>query len=148
MPWKTVHIMAKFNRLNEAITQSALNRIIIQGSSKELQRFKGTLWRSVCIGSAESDLVLDPTYATGMRSLDGECPLVLQYETENSLVFENPGAEMSTADFICELAERWPKLDFSLESSAYVELPKLPSRKKYKRGVKGYSLIRTILKAI
>jgi hypothetical protein len=142
--------MARFNRLTEGQNQSALNRIIIQGPPKELKRFKDTsLMRTVSFGSCEPQLlILDAWPATGLRSLDGECPLLLQHETENSLVFENPGAEMSTAVFICELAERWPKLDFSLESSAYVELPKLPSRKKYKRGVKGYSLIRTILKAI
>jgi hypothetical protein len=139
----------RIDRLNTAQNQSALNRIIIQGPPNELQRFKSTsLMRTVCIGSAEHDFVLDATHATGLNSLDGEWWLILRHETENSLVFEGAGVEMSTADFISELAQRWPKLDFSLESSAYVELPKPPFRKKYKRGVKGYSLIRTVLKAI
>jgi hypothetical protein len=109
-----------------------INRITIQGPPKELQRFKGAALLQNA-GSAEQHVILDAVHATGWKALDDECPLLLEQGTETCLIFENQSAVMPSVYFISQMAQRWPKLGFTLQSWAVME-----------RGPKRYS--RTALK--
>jgi hypothetical protein len=130
--------MARYNRLKRAEAKLVVNRITIDGPPKELQRFKGaTLLQNV----AEQHVILDAGHATGWKALDDECPLVLEQGTETCLVFENRSAVMPSVYFISQMAQRWPKLKFTLESRAVME--RGPASK---RQAKRYSVMRAALK--
>src|SRR5947209_3606949 len=100
--------MVKIDRLEKSQFESVLNRIIAQGPPEELRRFKNAVvFKGVCPSCGKE--YLDFAF--------GRCgwTLLRVHESESLLVLESGFGEMAPAEFIAEMAELWPKLDFDVE---------------------------------